>query len=78
MGTTTTRLRIICGIGVLADLVFAVAMITPPLWSALLGIPDYAPSLQHRLDMGVGAALMLGWTCLLLWTAHDPVPRRRP
>jgi hypothetical protein len=76
METTITRLRTICWIGAVADLIFAVAMVVPPLWGWLFGIENYAPTLQHRLDMGVGASLMLGWTCLLLWAGQDPVGRR--
>ena len=76
MEAKITRLRTICWIGALADLVFTVAMVTPTLWSWLLGMEGYDPSLIHRLDMGVGASLMFGWTLLLLWAGQDPVARR--
>ncbi len=76
MKNSIAKLRVIYWIGALVDLFFAVAMVTPKLWGWLFGIQDYAPTLQHRLDMGVGAALMLGWTCLLLWAGQDPVQRR--
>ncbi len=76
MEAITKKLRVIYWIGALADLFFAVAMVTPSLWGALFRIPDYAPSLQHRLDMGLGAALMLGWASLLRWASALPVDRR--
>ena len=76
MEAKATRLRTICWIGALVDLIFAVAMITPSLWSWLLGLEGYAPSLIHRLDMGAGASLMFGWTLLLLWAGQNPVARR--
>jgi hypothetical protein len=76
MPPKVTRLKLVYWFGAAADLLFAVAMVVPSLWAWLLGIADYAPTLQHRLDMGVGAALMFGWTCLLLWAGQDPVRRR--
>ena len=52
MKATVKKLRAICWIGALADLFFFVAMINPPMWAWLFGIENYAPTMQHRLDMG--------------------------
>jgi hypothetical protein len=41
-----------------------------------LGIDRFAPDLQHRMDMGVGASLMLAWTVLLLWADRKPMERK--
>jgi hypothetical protein len=76
MESKVKTLKVICWVGALADLVFFVAMIVPSMWGWMFGIVDFAPDLQHRVDMGVGAALMLGWTGLLLWVGQDPVGRR--
>ena len=76
MESKVKTLRAICWIGALADLVFFVAMIVPSMWGWMFSIEDFAPDLQHRVDMGVGAALMLCWTCLLLWAGQDPIGRR--
>ena len=76
MQSKVARLRAVCWIGAFVDLIFAIAMITPSLWSWMLGIGGYDPTLIHRLDMGVGASLMFGWTMLLLWASHNPVERR--
>ena len=76
MESKVLRLRAVCWIGAVVDLFFAIAMITPSLWSWMLGLAGYDPTLVHRLDMGVGASLMLGWTMLLLWASHNPIERR--
>lgn len=76
MESKVLRLRAVCWIGAVVDLLFAIAMISPPLWSWMLGLSGYDPTLVHRLDMGVGASLMLGWTMLLLWASHNPIERR--
>ena len=76
MESKVKTLRAICWIGALADLVFFVAMVVPSMWGWMFSIENFAPDLQHRVDMGVGAALMLGWTGLLSWAGQDPVGRR--
>lgn len=72
----TTIIRIACWAGAIADLFFFIAMICPPLWGLVFGKPGFNPGLEYRIDMGVGASLMLGWTCLLLWADRKPVERR--
>lgn len=62
--------------GAIADFFFFVAMIYPPLWGLVFGKLDFSPGLEYRIDMGVGASLMLGWTFLLLWADRRPVERR--
>ena len=62
--------------GAVADFFFFVAMIYPPLWGLVFGKSDFSPGLEYRIDMGVGASLMLGWTFLLLWADRRPVERR--
>ena len=68
--------RIACWAGAAADFFFFFAMVYPPLWGFVFGKPDFSPSLEYRIDMGVGASLMLGWTLLLLWADRKPVERR--
>ena len=68
--------RLTCWVGAVADLFFGVALLVPSLWAGAVGIPAYAPSVAQRVDMGVGAALMFGWTALLLWAARAPLRRR--
>jgi hypothetical protein len=71
-----TWLRISFYLGALADALMTVALVTPALWGWMLKIEDFAPDLRYRVDMGIGAALMLGWTVLLLWGARKPLERK--
>ena len=41
-----------------------------------LKIASFNPDLQHRMDMAVGASLMLSWTVLLLWADRKPMERK--
>lgn len=68
--------KLACWAGAIADFFFFVAMVYPPLWGAVFGKSDFSPGLEYRIDMGVGASLMLGWTCLLIWASRRPVERR--
>lgn len=62
--------------GAVADGFFAVAMMVPDLWGAVLGIAPFDPDLRHRMDMRVGASLLLSWTVLLLWADRRPMERK--
>ncbi len=68
--------RITCIAGAAADTFFGVAMLWPKLWGLVFGLTDFNPGLRYQIDMGVGAALMFGWTVLLLWTMHKPLERK--
>lgn len=63
-------------VGAVVDGIMAVAMVYMPLWARILKLDDFSPSLRYQVDLGVGAALMFGWTGLLLWGARKPVERR--
>jgi len=76
MKNANTLLRISYWIGAVADAFFALALVYPKLWGRALGLAAFAPDLQHRLDMGVGASLMLSWTVLLLWADRKPMERK--
>lgn len=77
--TDQTKMRVIKTvllIGILADALWAVALVYPRLYGILIGIPDFQPDLDFRLAMGIGASLMAGWTVLLAWTLRKPIERR--
>ena len=76
MHTTIRMLRVSCWAGAVADGFFGVALLSPKLWGSAMGIADFAPDLQHRLDMAVGASLMLSWSVLLLWADRKPLERK--
>ncbi len=69
-------MKISCWIGVVADALWAVALLCPTFYGLLIGIPDFNPSIQHQIDMGIAASLMTGWTFLLVWAAQKPVERK--
>jgi hypothetical protein len=63
-------------LGIAADALWAIGLIFPRVFGILLGNPDFAPDLQVRSIMGIGASLMIGWTFLLLWAVREPIERR--
>ena len=68
-------LRVSYWTGAIVDGIAALAMLFPKLTQFFLGfepIPDPA----YRFAMGMGTALMLGWTTLLLWADQDPLARK--
>lgn len=72
----TIYLRTVCILGALIDAFFGIALLVPQLWATALGLNDFQPDIQHRLDMAIGAMLMFGWTILLLWVQRNPLERR--
>jgi len=68
-------LRVSYWTGAIVDGIAAIAMLFPKLTRFFLGfepIPDPA----YRFAISMGAALMLGWTVLLLWADQDPLARK--
>lgn len=63
-------------LGIIADAVWAVGLLCPPVYRILTGNPGFFPDLQVRLTMGIGGVLMTGWTLLLVWGVRAPVERR--
>jgi len=63
-------------LGVIADALWTVALVSPTLFGRLTGRPGFEPDLPFRLTMGIGASLMAGWTLLLVWASRKPVERR--
>lgn len=63
-------------IGAVLDGLVAVVMLVPSLEALVWGfdVPVLDPS--YRFAMSFGAALMIGWTALLVWAAAKPVERR--
>jgi hypothetical protein len=61
-------------IGALTDAFAVVPMVFPPIAKLVWGFDD--PTGSYRFAMGYGAALMLGWTALLVWAYQRPLERR--
>lgn len=69
-------LRTVCWIGVAADALWSLALVSPWLYGILTGRPQLQINLSMRLTMGIAASLMMGWTLLLAWAAVNPVERK--
>ena len=63
-------------IGAVLDGLVAVVMLTPSLEAWAWGFKEPALDPGFRFAMTFGAALMVGWTALLLWAAAKPAERR--
>ena len=69
-------IKIAYWLGIGADALWAVGLLVPQVFGILTGNPDFHPDVQTRLIMGIGASLMTGWTCLLVWAVRKPIERR--
>ncbi len=69
-------LRLAYWIGAVVDAVMVVPLLAPRVAGAMLGIDGFAPQADYRYAAGLCAALMAGWTALLIWADRDPVARR--
>ena len=63
-------------IGAVLDGLVAVVMLTPSLEAFALGFEEPVLDPGFRFAMTFGAALMVGWTALLVWAAVKPAERR--
>jgi hypothetical protein len=71
----SAALRTFCWVGAGVDALAVVALLSPRLSAAMLGVEvPVTPPLRYA--MRTGAALMLGWTFLLLWAGVRAVDRR--
>lgn len=69
-------IRIAYWLGIAADALWSVGLLSPSVFAILTGNPDFDPDIQVRLIMGVGGSLMVGWTTLLIWAVRQPIKRR--
>ena len=63
-------------VGAVFDAAVLIPMLSPAAARALFGITDRAADAGFRYAMFLAAALMAGWTCLLVWAAQRPLERR--
>lgn len=63
-------------IGAVLDGLAAVVMLAPSLEALAWGFDEPMLDPGYRFAMTFGAALMVGWTALLVWAAAKPVDRR--
>lgn len=67
-------LRVTFMAGAVIDAAAMVPMLFPPVAAFFWGFDGFTGI--YRYAMGMGAALMLGWTLLLLWAWRKPLERR--
>jgi hypothetical protein len=63
-------------IGAVLDGLVAVIMLVPSLEALAWDFDEPVLDSGYRFAMTFGAALMVGWTALLVWAAAKPVERR--
>lgn len=63
-------------IGAVLDGLAAIVMLAPGLEALAWGFDEPMLDPDYRFAMNFGAALMVGWTALLVWAAAKPVDRR--
>src|SRR5512143_1064867 len=74
MSNNARTLRVAYLAGAATDALAIVPMLFPSVAARVWGMKDTSPS--FRFAAASAAALMLGWTVLLLWAARRPVERR--
>jgi hypothetical protein len=73
--TITLLLRIAFLVGAVTDGLAVIPMLSRRIGAAVFGGDSSRADLEYRFAMGIGAALMAGWTLLLLWGAACPIAR---
>lgn len=76
MGRRLAYVRFAYWFGAIFDGAMVVPLLVPSVAGAMLGIARFSPGVDFRYASMVGAALMAGWTALLLWGVMRPVERR--
>jgi len=74
--TATLLVKIAFLVGAFTDGLALIPMLSRRAGAAIFGGDPSKDSPAYRFAMGVGAALMAGWTVLLLWGAANPIERR--
>jgi hypothetical protein len=69
-------LRICYWIGAIVDGFVAIAWLFPDFWASFSNFSQHLPGIELSFAMWQGAALMFGWTALLIWADRKPVERK--
>jgi hypothetical protein len=75
-GRIIALVRVSYWMGAIFDALVIVPMLFPNVASTVLGIPNFNPGNDYKYSMYIAAALMLGWTTLLIWADRKPIERR--
>jgi hypothetical protein len=68
--------RAFCWTGAIVDAIASAVLLSPTFAQRMLSVPEVPLTPALLYAMRTGAALMIGWTCLLLWAGLRPVERR--
>jgi len=74
--TSIKTLKIAFWIGAITDGLAAIIMIFPTLRFYIFGPDNVEITQAYRYSLSMGAALMVGWTILLLWGSIKPLERK--
>ena len=74
--TITFLLQVAFIVGAVTDGLAVIPMLFRRIGAALFGGDSSRNNMENRFACGIGAALMAGWTLLLLWGAASPIERR--
>jgi hypothetical protein len=69
-------LRISFWIGAIIDALAAIQLLIPSLWASSYGLTIDTANGTLNLALVTAAALMLGWTGLLIWADRKPIERK--
>ena len=69
-------LKIAFWIGAITDAMAAVIMIFPELGTHFFKHENFDIAPEYRYALSMGAALMIGWTVLLIWGSLKPLERK--
>jgi uncharacterized membrane protein len=69
-------LRISFWIGAIIDALAAIQLLIPSLWASSYGLTIDTANGALNLALVTAAALMLGWTGLLIWADRKPMERK--
>ncbi len=75
MNDPSRLLRASYWIGAVVDAGALVPLLVPSAAAAMLGLHRFSPGPDYRYAAGMGAALMAGWTVLLVWAGRRPIER---
>ncbi len=70
------HLRLCFWLGALLDGLSLLPMLFPSIARSVFGMEKLNPDPAYNYAMGIGAALMAGWTVLLIWADRSPMERR--
>jgi hypothetical protein len=68
-------LRVAYWVGAVFDALTIIPMLCPTVGARVFGLSSFEPGPEYRYAMSLAAALMLGWTVLLIWANRKPLER---